>query len=456
MRPGKLLFGYLILLFLLNASPCHGQQGETSKWNATVDSATKAAVIEDIGKLLVEKYIFLDVAEKLKNHINARLARGDFAAIADPEQFAAMLRDDLREISKDKHFFVEFNPERAKLILAQQSRSEEENQRAEQILIERDRLINFGFDKLERLKGNVGYLDISELCNAENAGETAVAAMNFLANSDAVIVDLRDTPGGYPNMVQLLCSYFLKGKKEGRTHLGTFERRFDNSIEQIWTLSHVPGKRMYDTDLYVLTSQYTASGAEAFAYDMKCLKRVTLVGEKTKGMANPVDDKVIQENFVMHLPTGKYVNAISGTDWEQKGVEPDIAVSAEQALDTAYLMVLEKLVKNTKDKSQKFQIAWAIAGLKAKLKPVKVPAGILGKYAGDYGERKIWFKDGSLHYRRGKADPHKLIPLRENLFQVEDLDYFRVEFVMDEGGRVTGLVGIYDDGSQDPSKRIYR
>ena len=431
-------------------------QGEAGKGNVVMDSARKAAVVADINQLLLEQYIFLDVAEKIKDHINAKLAHGDYDAISDPAQFAATLRDDLREISKDLHFYLEYNPERAKLVQARQSQSEEEIRRTERILFEQDRLINFGFDRLERFKGNVGYLDIGILCNAEWAGETAVAAMTFLANTDAVIIDLRDTPGGYPNMVQLLCSYFIKGKKEGRTHLNTFERRFDNSIEQFWTLSYVPGKRMYDMDLYVLTSQFTASGAEELAYNMKCLKRAILVGGKTAGAANPEENKVIQGVFVMHLPTGRPVNPVSGTNWEQKGIVPDVAVPADQALDTAYRMALDKLLNKAKDKDQKFQIEWALDGLKAKNAPWKIPSRILKKFAGDYGERKVWLKNGSLYYRRGEASPYKLIPLRENFFQVEGLDYFRVEFIMDEKSRVLELVRLYDDGTRIPSKRIYR
>jgi hypothetical protein len=455
MRPNKLFFGCLIFIFFLYPPLCHGQQGEASKGNAPMDSAMKAAVVADISKLIMEQYIFLDVAERMRDHINAKLSHGEYDAIADPAQFAAMLRADLFEISKDQHFYVEFNPERAELVKAQQSQSEEEVQRAERKLFERDRWINFGFDRLERLKGNVGYLDLSLLCNAENAGATAVAAMNFLAHADVVIIDLRDTPGGDPNMVQLLCSYFIKGQKEGRTHLNTFERRYDKSMEQFWTLSYVPGKRMYDTDLYVLTSQNTASGAEEFAYNMKCLKRATIVGEKTAGAANPEDDKVIQDVFVMNLPTGKPINPISGTNWEQTGIEPHISVPAEQALDAAYLMALEKALKKAEHNGQKFQINWALDGLRAKLNPIAVPAEILKKYAGEYGKRKIELKKGWLYYRR-TGRQYKLVPLKENLFRVEGIDFFRVEFVMDANHRVSELVGLYDNGTKDPSKRIRR
>ncbi|MFX0203596.1 MAG: S41 family peptidase [Candidatus Hodarchaeota archaeon] len=445
---------YFIILFFISSQISQSQAvgSRDIRSDIKLDSKTKSDVIRDINELLIEKYIFLDVAEEMQNYLNTKLTNGDYDKIDDPIHFANVVRADLYEISKDNHFYLEFNPERVKLIKAQKSKSEEEVEKTNRKIFEADRIINFGFKKVEHLKGNIGYLDLRLFCNAEYAGETAVAAMNLLANSDAVIIDLRDTPGGYPNMVQLLCSYFVKGTQEGRTHLNTFERRYANSIEQFWTISYVPGKRMYDTDLYILTSQYTGSGAEEFTYNMKHLKRAIIVGEKTRGSANPVDYEIIQDKFVMHLPTGRPVNPISKTNWEQIGIEPDIAVPVDQALDKAYLMALEKILKEVEDKGQKFQVNWVVDDLRAKLNPVKVDEEILKKYVGQYGERKITFEDGELFYQR-TGPKYRLIPLKENVFKPEGLNYFRIEIVVDKKGNATELVGVYDDGTRDPSER---
>lgn len=445
----------VICVLVVFSFSIHGFQnqafGETPK-NAELDSKTRTSVVEEIGKLLIEKYVFLDVAEKLRDHIHGRLKNGDYDALDDPARFANTLRDDLYEISQDRHFHIEFNPQRAELIRAQQSQSEEEEEKAGGKLCDDDRLENFGFKKLEHLKGNIGYLDLRFFSNAEYAGQTAVAAMNYLANSDAVIVDIRDTPGGYPNMVQLLCSYFIKGTKEGRTHLNTFERRFDDSIEQFWTLSYVPGQRMYHTDLYVLTSRLTGSGAEEFAYNMKNLNRATLIGETTGGAAHHVENVVIQDDFVIHLPSGRPVNPISGTNWEGTGVEPHIAVEADKAFDTAYLMALEQLLTKVEDEDRLFQMNWAMDGLKAKLDPLEIDDVTLRKYVGSYGERRVWLEDGEIFYQR--AGPQcKLIPLKENFFALEGLDRFRIEFVLDESGHAKELVGHYDIGMKDSSER---
>jgi C-terminal processing protease CtpA/Prc len=133
------------------------------------------------------------------------------------------------------------------------------------------------------LDDGIGYLALRQFAPAEVAGDTAVAAMGFFANADALIVDLRQNGGGEPGMIQLLCSYFFAE----RTHLNSFERRGVTQLEEYWTLPHVPGKRLVDVPIFVLTSGSTFSAAEEFTYDLKCLKRATIVGERTGGGANP-------------------------------------------------------------------------------------------------------------------------------------------------------------------------
>ena len=116
---------------------------------------------------------------------------------------------------------------------------------------------NYGFREIKILAGNIGYLDLRGFMAAELAGETAVAAMGFLAHADAVIVDLRHNGGGSPSMIQLLSSYFF-GR---RTHLNSFFWRGKEQIDQTWTLPHVPGTVRPDVPLYVLTSARTFSAA---------------------------------------------------------------------------------------------------------------------------------------------------------------------------------------------------
>ena len=452
MSKNKMSVGCLAGLLFLAAQISRSQTQPVPDKNWPIDSKTRTAVIESINDLVMKRYVIRDIAPRVKDFLNAELKNGAYDKLDDPRQFAEALWADLSESSGDRHFYIEFNPERATLEMARQSQVDEDAKKANQTLAEKDRLSNFGFKKLEIIKGNVGYLDLEYFSNPEFAGETAVAAMNFLAHADAVIIDLRGTPGGKSGMVQMLSSYFVKSSKRGRTLLSTLEQPYDGSVEQSWTIPYLPGPRMDDRDLYILTDEDTASAAESFAYMMKALQRATIVGKTTRGSAHNVDFEVIQGNFVMHLPVRRPVNPITGTNWEGTGVEPHIAVPGKQALDKAYAMALEKILEKNLNEDQKFQAAWELDALKAKLEPVKLDEKILKKYIGRYGERKITYEKGELYYQR-TGPKFKLIPLKEAFFAVEGMDYFRVKMVTDESGNVIELVGLYDDGRRDPSKR---
>jgi len=424
--------------------------GETKE--VTMDSKTKDAVIESVNGLIIERYVIRDIAQQLADYLNNKFKNGSYDKLHSPSEFARALSADLRESSNDNHFFIEYNPERAKLVTAEKSQSAEEIEKANEVMAKKERLTNFGFKKVEILKGNIGYLDLDFFSNPDYAGATAVAAMNFLANSDAVIIDLRDTPGGKPAMVQLISSYFIRGTYQGRTLLNTLEQVYDGRIEQHWTIPYVPGKRMYNTDLYILTDGYTGSAAEEFTNNMKALDRALIIGETTAGSGHNVDFEVIKESFVMHLPVRKPVNPITGTGWEGTGIEPHIAVPGKIAFEKAYLLALEKILGRTTDNELVFRINWAIDGARARLEPVTIDEELLMKYAGQYGERNIKYENGELFYQR-TGPKYRLVPLKENLFALEDLDYFRIEISIDKKGNVTELVGVYEDGRRDVSKK---
>jgi C-terminal processing protease CtpA/Prc len=94
---------------------------------------------------------------------------------------------------------------------------------------------------------------------------------------------------------------------------------------------------------YVLTSNRTFSGGEEFTYDLKNLKRATIIGETTGGGAHPVAGHRIDDHFTIGVPFAKAINPISKTNWEGTGVEPDVKVPAADALTTAQKLVKEKL-----------------------------------------------------------------------------------------------------------------
>lgn len=197
---------------------------------------------------------------------------------------------------------------------------------------------NCGFERLERLSGNVGYLKFNFFADPEICGATAVAAMNFLANADAVIFDLRENSGD-PKMVALIATYLFAKP----THLNDLWERKSGETQQYWTLPYVPGKRLSNIPAFVLTSHRTFSGGEEFSNDLKVLKRATLVGEVTGGGAHPVAGHRIDDRFTIGVPFARAINPTTKTDWEGVGVEPDVKVPAADALSTAQALAAKEL-----------------------------------------------------------------------------------------------------------------
>lgn len=413
----------------------------------TLDAAAKQAIVDEIATLLNKNYIFPDTAKKVEDALRAKLKSGDFDKLNDAREFSQAVSATVLEVSKDKHTGFAYDPETAEDLRRLAGQSEEEKHKVRERQLQRAQRDNFGFRKVELLPGNIGYLDFRRFASPDQAGQTAVAAMNFLAYCDAIIVDLRQNGGGDPAQIQLISSYFFADP----AHLNDLYYRAADRTENYWTLPYVPGRRAANADLYILTSARTFSGAEEFTYNMKNLKRATVIGETTGGGAHPTDLMIVQKDFILRVPFARAINPVSKTNWEGTGVTPDIAVPAAEALDKAYALAVEKLAAKASDPQLKAQYEWIVTGMKAKASPQKVDEKTLKTYVGVYGEREITFENGALYYQRS-GPKYRLVPLTRMLFALEGLDSFRVEFVVKDGKAVE-LLGLYDAGARDSSPR---
>jgi hypothetical protein len=307
-----------------------------------LDARRRSELIDTLLDKLRDRYIYPDVATAMEEAIRRRAGSGEYDAITEGEQFCEVVTAHLREVSHDKHLHVFYSAEAHPL-------RETDGPTPEEIarFHEWGRLNNFGFARAERLPGNVGYLDLRTFFppELEGAGATAVAAMNLLAHTSALIIDLRGNGGGSPSMVALITSYLF----DKRVHLNSFFWRAGEQIEQFWTLPYVPGRRFVDKPVYVLTSNRTFSGAEEFSYNLKHLKRATIVGESTGGGAHPGGPLPLDAHFAVWLPAGRPINPITNTNWEGTGVHPDVGVPAEEALKTAHILALKHIVAQSDD-----------------------------------------------------------------------------------------------------------
>ena len=312
-----------------------------------VDAATRTAVIASLGKQLHEVYVFPDVADRVAAALTAKDAQGGYAADNDAMKFSDALSSDLRALGKDGHFRVEFAPgahPRAATLSDAKPGPEELAQMRREIAT-----MAYGIQRVERLDGNVGYLEVRGFGPTDMVGDALSSAMTVLSGTDAMIIDLRRNGGGEPSTVAYLMSHFFAAND--RRHLNDITTRAVHRTDQFWTTADV--RVHYDKPVYVLTSGRTFSGGEEFAYDMQAQKRAVLVGETTGGGANPGDDFALGHDFVAFIPTGRSINPVTHTNWEHVGVRPDIAVPAADAQKTAYVAILRRLLADAKDPEQR-------------------------------------------------------------------------------------------------------
>lgn len=335
-------------------------QGPPTGPDRTIDAKMRVEVIDGALKALNENYVYPDVAKKMDQAIRERQQRKEYDSITSARTLAETLTANLRDVSQDKHLRVVYSAEAIPPHERQGEPSPEEMEREEAF----GRRMNFGFEKVERLPGNIGYLKLNGFMPAAFVGDTAAAAMNFLANTESLIIDLRENGGGEPATVALICSYLFPPEP---VHLNDLYFRPTNETHQWWTLPYVPGKRLVGKDVYVLTSHYTFSAAEEFTYNLKNLKRATIVGEVTGGGAHPGGPVRINDHFFVGVPSGRAINPYSKTDWEGTGVEPDVKTSADRAFKTAHLMALEKQLPTLKDPNLKEAVGDQIKKLKKDL-----------------------------------------------------------------------------------------
>ena len=306
-----------------------------------ITAAQRGETIEILLRVLGESYVFPEKATQAEAAIRARLKRGEYDAIRTGHALAAALTKHLNEVLHDAHFGVRYSAEKLPVRVKRDKPSADEI--ASSAVLERQ--YNGGFEKVERLPGNIGYIEVRSFAFPRRGYDAAVAAMAFVADTDALIIDIRRNGGGEPDMVAALSSYFFAEP----VHLNDLYWRAGDTTRQYWTLPGVPGERYVDREIFVLIGKHTGSAAEEFAYNLKQLKRATLIGEGTWGGANPGEVFHLGDHFGAFIPTGRAINPISKTNWEGTGVTPDIEAPADDALRIAQLKLISKRITAAKD-----------------------------------------------------------------------------------------------------------
>ncbi len=202
---------------------------------------------------------------------------------------------------------------------------------------------NYGFEKITRLDGNIGYIEYTGFPEGNKSAQQILdAAMNFVSNTNALIIDLRNNQGGDGKMVELFLSYFFAKKIK----LSESYTRYNHKTTQSYTMQKVNGKKYLNKPIYILVNNKTISAAEALAYNLQQNKIAKVIGDKTYGAANPVKVFFIGNKYHLFIPISSEKNTITNTNWEHIGIDADIKISSEKALIKAQIIALENLLKS--------------------------------------------------------------------------------------------------------------
>ena len=296
----------------------------------------KETIFSNVRSALKQHYHFKEQTNNVITHIDNNWNTGHYTSLNTREAFTNELSKDLKEIAKDNHLnFFYTTADIAK-----------ENAKGPEMPwgLMNTKFLNNGLNKVEILAGDIGYMRIQAFGWMD---EIAPAAFKFLAGTKALIIDLRGNGGGM--LSNLIASYLLP---EDSTHLITIF--WNDRTDSIFTYRKLNGPRYLDKPVYLLTDKGTFSSAEEFAYDLQALKRVIVVGESTGGGANPgglvpIHTFSDSSRLDLFVSMAHVENAITRSNWEGNGVQPDIISNPNDALIKAHGLALGLLIQQEKN-----------------------------------------------------------------------------------------------------------
>lgn len=371
----------------------------------TVTDQKKA--IDSLITTLEKVYVSSEVAQKMKRELLSNYEAGKYKSVTNPTIFADCINLDMLKISEDKHIRYRYKLPSIKELTASRETKVEANRAA---------IDNFGFKEVKILDGNLGYLKLTRFEEPRFGSKTAVAALNFVWNSNAIIFDLRNNFGGDASMVAFIVSRFLEDKP---MVISTSYLKKYSALQAINALEGPTIPRLPTLDLYVLVSNQTYSTAEEFAFVLKNLKRAVIIGEPTAGAANPVEQFDLGR-FTATLTTGITMDPNTNASWEKKGVVPDIVSPQEDALLVAQRIAIQKQVQQFPGR---IEYTWILNRLMTKSNPELSESKVLSKFVGRYQTCELVIENGFLYWVTLGHIKTKLLPFERGVFYTESYQH---------------------------------
>lgn len=277
-------------------------------------------LINSFREYIFHHYYDQKVADEVCIVLNEKLKKSDYYNLPHDE-FVEVVNEDLKSVNGDNHLYIQYLKSTDVREISEWSIYEKETELK----------LNFGFTRIEILKGNIGYLKINEFMHPRRSMQTAIAAMKLVENTKGLIIDIRGNGGGYPGIMEYILNHFFDGVpiELCRTYYarGKYVTTYSSDL--------VIGRPRINTPLYILVDKHTASAAEFFAYTLQAHGKAEVFGEKTAGGANRNEYYYCAHGFRLSLSVARPVITVTGTNWEEIGVIPDVE-SEEDALKIAH------------------------------------------------------------------------------------------------------------------------
>ena len=336
--------------------------GFGQKTDKPITTQQQKQIIDSALRILKANYIFPAVLPAMEKQLQQKVADTAYAKFTTVEGFLKNLNADLEQLSNDRHINIFFDPVRVRQIKTQSGNGNQQAFTAE--FIQRAKYENFMVRKAERLDGNVGYIKFNAFVDTVLSKNVLLSTMNFVANSNALIIDLRQNGGGNASTLAFLLSYFLPDS----TVISEERSRATASVRRNYLVhERQVNKFSKDVPVYILVSKRTSSAAEAFAYTLQSYKRATVVGEITNGEANPGYLFPVNDEMYIMVPAFENINPITRTNWQGKGVAPDISIESDKALTAALAAAYKNLSQLVPAPERRSMYASLAADLQASL-----------------------------------------------------------------------------------------
>ncbi|MFK7971963.1 MAG: S41 family peptidase [Bacteroidia bacterium] len=402
-------------------------------------------VVYALSDELKSRYVDEKVGDQMAQVLLNRLKTKAYNTITKPDSLALVLGNDLQKVKADFHLRVYAG-------LTNLDRYADSSDAWS--FFNQDKLENFGLRETRTLAGGIGYFRLDDFTEWLDARSAIAGAISSLSFSDALIIDFRHNTGGAPETMYWLLSYFFDEKS--KTEFTGLYFREEGKINKAFVTKKLEGTRYCKKPVVILTGPNTASAAEGFAYDMQRLGRAIIIGESTKGGAQPARTYMLPHGFRVLLPIGKAVDPDNGGNWEGKGVVPDIAVKEEAAQMYAEAVLLDSLGKAGKHAEWYAKLAYRQAVLAHQF---SIASDSLNTLTGTFDKREITLLNGALYYRNTtKTETYsRLLALPGGGYtfdsETRDLRTAVKLFPKSENGKITHLVIHYPSGNEKTLNR---